>query len=53
MHPVNGQYLPGRPGSGKGTQCSMIASHFGFHHLSAGDLLEEEVKSGSDIGYDI
>ncbi|KAG5563101.1 hypothetical protein RHGRI_005746 [Rhododendron griersonianum] len=28
----------------------MIASHFGFHHLSAGDLLEEEVKSGSDIG---
>ncbi|KAE9452103.1 hypothetical protein C3L33_15996, partial [Rhododendron williamsianum] len=38
------------PRSGKGTQCSMIASHFGFHHLSAGDLLEEEVKSGSDIG---
>ncbi|KAF7150871.1 hypothetical protein RHSIM_Rhsim02G0218500 [Rhododendron simsii] len=43
-------FVLGGPGSGNGTLCSMIASHFGFHHLSAGDLLEEEVKSGSDIG---
>ncbi|PIN01799.1 Uridylate kinase/adenylate kinase [Handroanthus impetiginosus] len=36
------------PGSGKGTQCSMIAEHYGFFHLSAGELLQKEVDSGSE-----
>ena len=29
----------GRPGSGKGTQCENLVRHFGFKHLSTGDLL--------------
>jgi UMP-CMP kinase len=35
------------PGSGKGTQCLELVSHFGFVHLSAGDLLRAERDSGS------
>lgn len=42
---------PGGPGSGKGTQCANIVQHFGFTHLSAGDLLRAEIKSGSENGY--
>ena len=40
----------GGPGSGKGTQCSNIVEHFGFTHLSAGELLRSEIKSGSENG---
>jgi hypothetical protein len=40
----------GGPGSGKGTQCANIVEHFGFTHLSAGDLLRAEIKSGSANG---
>ncbi|OWM74441.1 hypothetical protein CDL15_Pgr013345 [Punica granatum] len=42
--------FPGGPGSGKGTQCANIVKHFGFTHLSAGDLLRAEIKSGSENG---
>ena len=46
------QFVPvGGPGSGKGTQCTKIASDFGFAHLSAGDLLRHEIASGSEKGY--
>ena len=45
--------MPGGPGSGKGTQCANIVQHFGFTHLSAGDLLRAEIKSGSENGYGI
>ncbi len=38
----------GGPGSGKGTNCARIVKDFGYVHLSAGDLLREERKSGSD-----
>ncbi|KAG6423299.1 hypothetical protein SASPL_113691 [Salvia splendens] len=38
------------PGSGKGTQCANIVEHFGYTHLSAGDLLRAEIKSGSENG---
>ena len=34
----------GGPGSGKGTVCSKLVSEYGLKHLSAGDLLREEVK---------
>jgi UMP-CMP kinase len=40
----------GGPGSGKGTQCARIVEQYGFQHLSAGDLLREEVASGSKTG---
>lgn len=41
-------WVLGGPGSGKGTQCDKIIAKYGFTHLSTGDLLREEVKSGSD-----
>ncbi|XAR54235.1 (d)CMP kinase [Bertholletia excelsa] len=43
-------FILGGPGSGKGTQCANIVQHFGFTHLSAGDLLRAEIKSGSENG---
>ncbi|CAN0896917.1 UMP-CMP kinase 3 [Linum grandiflorum] len=43
-------FVLGGPGSGKGTQCTNIVEHFGYTHLSAGDLLRAEIKSGSENG---
>jgi len=43
-------FVLGGPGSGKGTQCERIVENFGFTHLSAGDLLRAEIKSGSENG---
>lgn len=43
-------FVLGGPGSGKGTQCANIVQHFGYTHLSAGDLLRAEQKSGSENG---
>ena len=31
------------PGAGKGTQCQLLSKHYNYIHLSAGDLLREEV----------
>lgn len=39
--------MAGGPGSGKGTQCERIVERYGFTHLSTGDLLRDELKSGS------
>ena len=46
----NGSPSAGGPGCGKGTQCERIVAKYGFTHLSSGDLLRDEVKSGSDRG---
>ena len=43
-------FVLGGPGSGKGTQCAKISKDYGFTHLSAGDLLREEVKRGTSSG---
>ncbi|KAL3677744.1 hypothetical protein R1sor_020700 [Riccia sorocarpa] len=43
-------FVLGGPGSGKGTQCAKLVDQYGFVHLSAGDLLRAEVKSGSPDG---
>ncbi|KAI4353090.1 hypothetical protein L6164_002064 [Bauhinia variegata] len=43
-------FVLGGPGSGKGTQCANIVENFGYTHLSAGDLLRAEIKSGSENG---
>lgn len=43
-------FVLGGPGCGKGTQCANIVKHFGFTHLSAGDLLRAEITSGSENG---
>lgn len=43
-------FVLGGPGSGKGTQCAKIVETFGFTHLSAGDLLRDEISSNSENG---
>lgn len=43
-------FVLGGPGSGKGTQCAKIAETFGFTHLSAGELLRNEMSSDSENG---
>lgn len=43
-------FVIGGPGCGKGTQCERIVATYGFTHLSTGDLLRDEVKSGSKRG---
>ncbi|MDQ1730302.1 MAG: adenylate kinase [Pseudonocardiales bacterium] len=40
----------GPPGSGKGTQGMRLAQHFGIEHISVGDLLRDEVDSGTELG---
>jgi UMP-CMP kinase len=38
------------PGSGKGTQCEKLSSEFGLVHLSAGELLRQEMTKDSENG---
>lgn len=40
----------GPAGSGKGTQSAKIAEKLGIEHLSTGDLIRAEIKSGSELG---
>jgi len=42
-------FILGGPGAGKGTQCEMLSQKLGWAHLSAGDLLRAERKSGSEL----
>lgn len=44
-------FVLGGPGSGKGTQCALIAEEeaLGYAHLSAGDLLRAERNSKSEL----
>jgi len=46
-------WVLGGPGCGKGTQCDKIVAKYGFTHLSSGDLLREEVQSGSPRGKEL
>jgi len=43
----------GGPGSGKGTLCDKIVAQYGFTHISTGDLLRDEVSSGSERGQEL
>ncbi|KAI8817077.1 adenylate kinase, partial [Fimicolochytrium jonesii] len=40
----------GGPGSGKGTQSTRLATEFGMAHLSTGELLRQQVASGTELG---
>lgn len=40
----------GAPGVGKGTQASLLAQGQGVPHISAGDILRQEMKSETNLG---
>lgn len=40
----------GAPGSGKGTQSEKLIEKYGLTHISTGDVLRKEIKSGSKLG---
>ena len=43
----------GAPGSGKGTQSDLIVDRYKLVHISTGDLLRAEIRSGSALGQKI
>ena len=45
--------LFGAPGSGKGTQSDLIVKTYGLQHLSTGEVLRAEIKTGSELGKQI
>ncbi|MCE5200661.1 MAG: adenylate kinase [Armatimonadota bacterium] len=42
--------LFGPPGSGKGTQASLLKEKYGAAHISTGDTLREAVANGTEVG---
>ena len=40
----------GKQGAGKGTQCALLADHFGIPHISTGDMLRASVSEGTELG---
>jgi adenylate kinase len=42
--------LYGAPGSGKGTQATMLVRHFGIPHIATGDMLRAEIQAGTPLG---
>lgn len=38
------------PAAGKGTQSKLVSAEYNIPHISAGDLLRDEIKSGSLLG---
>ncbi len=40
----------GPPGSGKGTQSLKVAKKYGLKHISTGDILRNEVLTGTEMG---
>lgn len=42
--------LLGAPGSGKGTQSSLIVDKLGYSHVSTGNLLRDEIAKESELG---
>ncbi|HZK04127.1 MAG TPA: adenylate kinase [Bacteroidaceae bacterium] len=40
----------GAPGSGKGTYSAVLKKHFGYEHISTGDVLRAEIKAETELG---
>jgi adenylate kinase len=45
--------LFGPPGSGKGTQASIISERFGLPHISTGQMLRDEADAGTELGREV
>ena len=45
--------LFGPPGSGKGTQATIISERFGLIHVSTGQMLRDEVAADSELGREV
>ena len=45
--------LGGPPGSGKGTISDLLVEKYQLQHLSTGEVLRQEIKSGSELGKEI
>ncbi len=43
-------YIMGMPGSGKGTQASMLSNKIGYHQFSTGDAFRSIAQEDSDLG---
>ncbi len=41
------------PASGKGTQSELLKEKYGFIHISTGDMLREEINSGSSLSDEV
>lgn len=41
------------PAAGKGTVSDYLVKNFNYEHISTGDLLRDEIKSGSELGREI
>lgn len=46
-------FVTGGPGTGKGTQCAKLVQDPGYAHISIGDIMRNEIKSGSPDGKQI
>ena len=42
--------LLGAPGAGKGTQAELISERYGIPAISTGQIIREEIASGSELG---
>lgn len=40
----------GAPGSGKGTQSAKLIDEYSLYHISTGEVLRQEIASGSELG---
>jgi adenylate kinase len=45
--------LLGSPGSGKGTLAKLLSAELSIPHISTGDILREEAKSGTGLGKEV
>ncbi|MBN2029850.1 adenylate kinase [bacterium] len=45
--------LLGAPGVGKGTQAKKLSDHFGWSHISTGDMLRKAVQKGTPLGQQV